>query len=95
MSNKIIRRDKMGREIRPGDLLKVFHFIGARNKKHYMYKIAHSINIYLYAAHAHQTYKKGLSLKNSYYLPKKEFLNDYEIIDGYDGGNFQERKKKC
>lgn len=30
--------DKKGREIKEFDLLKVFHFIGARRKKHYMYK---------------------------------------------------------
>lgn len=32
-------RDKNGRECRVGDLLKVFHFTGARRKKHYMYKL--------------------------------------------------------
>lgn len=31
-------KDKHNREIQEFDLLKVFHFIGARNKKHYMYK---------------------------------------------------------
>ncbi len=32
-------RDKHGREILPGDVLKVYHFTGAlRRKKHYMYK---------------------------------------------------------
>jgi hypothetical protein len=30
--------DKTGREIMQGDVLKVFHFVGARNKRHYMYK---------------------------------------------------------
>jgi len=30
--------DKTGREIKVGDVLKVFHFVGARNKRHYMYK---------------------------------------------------------
>lgn len=32
--------DKSGRKIVPGDVLKVFHFIGARRKRHYMYKQA-------------------------------------------------------
>ena len=32
--------DKSGRKIMPGDVLKVFHFIGARRKRHYMYKQA-------------------------------------------------------
>lgn len=31
-------RDKHGVEIKPGDLVKVYHFTGARRKKHYMYK---------------------------------------------------------
>lgn len=30
--------DKTGREIMLGDVLKVFHFTGARGKRHYMYK---------------------------------------------------------
>ena len=32
--------DKAGRVIQPGDVLKVFHFVGARRKRHYMYKQA-------------------------------------------------------
>lgn len=31
--------DKNGKQILVGDLLKVFHFIGARRKKHYMYQV--------------------------------------------------------
>jgi len=31
--------DKKGHEIEEGDVIKVFHFIGARKKKHYMYKV--------------------------------------------------------
>lgn len=30
--------DKNGREIMRGDILKVWHFTGARRKRHYMYK---------------------------------------------------------
>jgi hypothetical protein len=30
--------DKNSKEIREFDLIRVFHFIGARRKKHYMYK---------------------------------------------------------
>lgn len=32
--------DKRGIPIERGDIVKVFHFIGARRKKHYMYKQA-------------------------------------------------------
>lgn len=31
--------DKNGREIHDNDVIKVFHFEGARRKKHYMYKL--------------------------------------------------------
>jgi len=30
--------DKTGREVMKGDTLKIFHFIGARRKRHYMYQ---------------------------------------------------------
>lgn len=33
-------RDKYNREIEKYDLIKIFHFIGARNKRYYMYKLA-------------------------------------------------------
>ena len=33
-------RDKTGREIVAGDVLKIFHFVDARRKRHYMYKQA-------------------------------------------------------
>jgi hypothetical protein len=43
--------DKYGREIEEFDVIKVFHFIGARRKKHYMYKIAIKYNGDLYGSH--------------------------------------------
>jgi len=36
--DKTCAYDKHGREIKVGDVLKVFHFVGARRKRHYMYK---------------------------------------------------------
>ena len=33
-------KDEKGREIRPGDVLKIFHFVGARRKRHYRYEPA-------------------------------------------------------
>jgi hypothetical protein len=35
--------DKNGREILPGDTLKLYHFTGARRKKHFMYKFVKEI----------------------------------------------------
>ena len=44
-------KDKYGRTIEHGDLLKVFHFTGARRKKYYMYKIAYEHEGRLRCAH--------------------------------------------
>jgi hypothetical protein len=33
-------KDKKGKLIKPGCVLKIFHFIGGRRKRHYMYKVA-------------------------------------------------------
>lgn len=38
MSEKIKTSDKNNIEIQKHDLLKIYHFTGARNKKYYMYK---------------------------------------------------------
>lgn len=33
------RVDVAGRKFKPGHLIKYFHFVGRRNKKHFMYKL--------------------------------------------------------
>lgn len=38
--------DKTGREIVRGDIVKVFHFVGARGKRHYMYKQCLGVGTY-------------------------------------------------
>jgi hypothetical protein len=38
--------DKRGIPIERGDIVKVFHFIGARRKRHYMYKQCLGVNTY-------------------------------------------------
>jgi len=43
--------DKKGIEIEEFDLLKVFHFIGARRKKHYMYKWVRVVDGHLVGMH--------------------------------------------
>ena len=30
--------DSVGNELKPGDLIRMYHFTGAQNRKHYMYK---------------------------------------------------------
>lgn len=87
--------DKKGIEILPGDLVKVFHFIGPRNKKYFMYKIIHEVDGHLAAAHVHRIYIEGLQWKNSYSLElyRGKQLESYEIIEGYNGLRFDERPK--
>lgn len=82
-------RDKNGREIKVGDVLKVYHFTGARRKRHYMYKQVicerplgglggSEKTPYFVVSH--------LDLSDeTYYLGKHEGLqNGYEIIQGLD-----------
>jgi len=86
--------DKNGIPIKPCDILKVFHFIGIRNKNHYMYKEAmhrKTINDREFLLINH------LNKENSNYLLliDDRILPDYEIIQGYDGNeHFSGRNKK-
>lgn len=76
--------DKTGREIMLWDVLKVFHFTGARNKRHYMYKhvvgerVLGSGNSYWFLSH--------LDPKEDGYLLAKDgtVYKDYEIVQGLD-----------
>ncbi len=84
--------DKKGREILVGDTLKIFHFIGARGKKNYMYKyVAEIVRI------GDEDFYKVSHLNH-----KGEFFhmaldgkirNDIEIVQGYgsNGISFDER----
>ena len=94
--------DKRGIPIQDGDVLKVFHFTGARNKKYYMYKIAWtymwSEGSRMMAAHASGIAKDGCSIKNSYaldYNEKNGILYNTEIVEGYDENHthFEERER--
>jgi hypothetical protein len=92
--SEVILTDKKYIPIREGDLVKVFHFIGARKKKYFMYKLIHKIDGRWYGAHVHKIPELGLSLNNSYALPRSStHLEDYEIVDGYHGEHFEERRK--
>lgn len=51
-------RDKNGVEIEEFDILKVFHFIGARRKRHYMYKMAVVREGRLYGSHLYSNENK-------------------------------------
>jgi len=73
--------DKNGMIIHVGDVLKVFHFVGARNKKHYMYKqpieiVHHGKDQTAYLKISH------LDMTDDYYLEhlNGRTLTDYEIV---------------
>lgn len=81
--------DKHGREIKPGDVLKVWHFIGRRRKVNYMYKwvlreerLGKNQTPFLRVSHL----STG-NVEDGYWLQKDGSKHDeYEIVAGYGGG---------
>lgn len=80
--------DKRGIPIASGDVLKVFHFIGARRKRHYMYKqclgfkhigMNHDVP---YMKFGHLNLVAGDEGRDAYYLEKPDgrTLSAYEIV---------------
>ena len=87
--------DKTGREIMVGDVLKVFHFIGARKKKYYMYKyvtdLKHFERYSMYII-SHL----GTDISKTFNLVATGKINsDIEIVQGYgsNGIHFEDRPK--
>ena len=82
--------DKHKREIKPGNVLKVFHFVGARRKRHYMYKQAveyrpHPNSEHGYLKISHLSNVGGVgpdTIGETYYLESADgrVLTDYEIV---------------
>jgi hypothetical protein len=83
-------RDKNGRQIMPGDTLKVFHYVGSRRKKYYMYK-------YVVTEYEDSLLLSHLTPKEEYYHLTKngEVLQTYEVVQGYGdkGIHFEDREK--
>jgi hypothetical protein len=83
-------RDKNGREIQPGDTLKIFHFIGRRRKRFYMYK-------YVEAIVAFPEWKDGLTAlrvahlnvanETCLILRRGQWEKHIEIVQGYGYGD--------
>lgn len=93
MSNTTTR-DRHGREIIVGDVLKVYHFTAAlRRKKHYMYKQV--VGTQMLGGHGGATKTEYFNMShltldadNGYHLGLREgVLLDYEIVQGYDFEN--------
>ena len=91
--------DRTGREILPGDTLKIFHFVGARRKRFFMYKYVESVEKYpswrdgldaLRISHLDLTGETCLKLRDG-----KRWL-DCEIVQGYgrDSTPFDKRPKR-
>ena len=78
----MITCDKHGREIKIGDILKVYHFTGARQEKYYMYKQV--IGERLLGG-------LGGKPKVPYFDVSEGIKQDYEILQGLD--DIEERPK--
>lgn len=82
--------DKNGVLIQEGDLLKVFHFIGSRRKRNFMYKIAVVIDGYMYEKDYYSEHKCGLwSISDNYGV-----LSGTEIINKRDWENEDKMRKE-
>lgn len=83
-------RDEKGREIRVGDVLKVFHFVGARRKRHYMYKQAlryqenDAGNAYLLVSHLNEPFLTEFKIGENCFLEAADgrTLKGWEIVQG-------------
>ncbi len=86
-------RDKNGRTINPGDVLKVFHFTGARGKRHYLHQQAlryskgRLLISHLNRVDDQDPWEIG---KNYYSVGGNEHLHGYEIVQSVDA-KFEER----
>lgn len=90
--------DKNRIPIEIGDILKVFHFTGARRKRHYMYKQALTHQTFggePFLVVSHLNFVDAISEKDGpYVLPLDEsVLSDYEIVQSIKCDH-EDRKKK-
>ena len=88
--------DKTGREIMVNDVLKVFHFIGARRKRHYMYKQAVEV-IYIGENRSPYLRISHLNGENEGYTQKINgcVMENTEIVQGFsEGVSYEDRPKE-
>lgn len=89
-------RDKTGRDIVRGDIVKVYHFTGARRKRYYMYKQALGITRYLPSGVAVMKFSH-LSFDDSFngsYEAYGPVLSDYEIVQSIKCDH-EDRPRQC
>ena len=72
-------RDKHGREIMRGDIVKVYHFTGSRRKRYYMYKQALGIRVWPSGTGRMMFSHLDFDSDGHYYEDLK-MLRDYEIV---------------
>jgi hypothetical protein len=90
--------DKNRYPIYKGDLLKVFHFIGQRNKKYYMYKVVTEVDGCLCAVDVADLVLRPAN-PHRYSIEALGLEENIEIVQGSGPGDFycfeqRERKKK-
>lgn len=84
--------DKNGIQILPGDTLKIFHFTGARKKRHYMYKFVEYVDgPRLVINHLAQGLGERYTTLNSGHYPNIEVVQGYAGVRS--GLKFSDRKK--
>jgi len=91
-----VTRDKFGREIKVGDVLKVKHFVGARNKQHFMFKqVIGTTKLGLYKRTEYFKVSHLDLTRDFYYLPARgEALDDYEIVQVIAPELIEDRPKR-
>ena len=76
-------KDKIGIPIIKGDVLKFFHFIGSRRKKHYMYKYVLDVDSKYYKI-GHLPSDPGKFEKSYFFIVNNgQRLPDVEIVQVY------------
>lgn len=90
--NDAVVRDKTGRQIERGDIVKVYHFTGPRRKRYYMYKQA--MGLRSFGSDLQYMVFDHLDLDGEYYqeLCDDRSLPDYEIVQSIDA-KFEERPR--
>lgn len=90
--------DKNGQRIREYDLVKVFHFTGARNKKHYMYKWVVAGERGLRFLHLDGSYDSVPLLSVTTLIDGERVWSDAEVVQTKYDPNLltpSEEKQKC